>query len=423
MALFAALDAAQREQLSRVAADVSLAAGEYAAARGRRSRAVRGPRGPDRAHQARRRDRARARRASPGRRVRGGPDRARDGLPGGLPCGGAVARDADRAPRLPRSRGGGAGYRQGGRPARRAPDGRIARAAGARGAATSAGDRRGTSLGPVLRRAAALPGPQPGHVQVAHARYTGCRGRVGRSPAGRGGLAGDPHRRRQDGDTATAPPRGGAARPRHRGDGRRVRHRDRRRGAGGPGRRRLRSLGGPEDDRRRAGGARRPGRHLGPDRELSRLPARRVRGRAGEPRASAGAETRCRDPRHALDPADRRCDPRAASRRRRRPARADDHPRLRSRVAATVDRRVRPPRREGHLVRRSAQRGAERPRPRHPYRRCRQLGRAGRAVLLDPRTERDDRLPQRKPREEDVALSHRADRDAAEHPHHRSAPR
>ena len=34
MALFAALDAAQREQLSRVAADVSLAAGEYAAHEG-----------------------------------------------------------------------------------------------------------------------------------------------------------------------------------------------------------------------------------------------------------------------------------------------------------------------------------------------------------------------------------------------------
>ena len=83
--------------------------------------------------------------------------------------------------RLPRRRGRRPGRRQGGRPARGAPDGRVARAAGHRGrAAAPARDRRRASLGRVLHRAAALPRPQPGHVQVAHARRAGRGGRVGR---------------------------------------------------------------------------------------------------------------------------------------------------------------------------------------------------------------------------------------------------
>ena len=60
-----------------------------------------------------------------------------------------------------------------------------------------------------------------------------------------------------------------------------------------------------------------------------------------------------------------------------------------------VDRRVRPARREGHLVRRGAQRGGEHARPGRPHRRRGQLGRAGGAVLLHPRPERDDPLPRR----------------------------
>ena len=84
-----------------------------------------------------------------------------------------------------------------------------------------------------------------------------------------------------------------------------------------------------------------------------------------------------------------------APRRRRRPAGADDHPRLRRRVAAARDRGLRPARREGHLLRRGAQRGAEHARPRRPHRRRRQLGRAGGDVLLHPRAERDDPLPRR----------------------------
>ena len=58
-------------------------------------------------------------------------------------------------------------------------------------------------------------------------------------------------------------------------------------------------------DRDRAGGPWRPGRYVGSDRELPRLPGGRVRGRAGEPRAAAGAEARRRDSRDAVDYPDR----------------------------------------------------------------------------------------------------------------------
>ena len=86
---------------------------------------------------------------------------------------------------------------------------------------------------------------------------------------------------------------------------------------------------------------------------------------------------------------------------------ADDHPRLRRRVAAPGDRRIRPARRQGHLLRRGAQRGGEHARPRRAHRGRRQLGRAGGDVLLHPRAERDHPLPRRDAREEHVALPHR----------------
>ena len=215
------------------------------------------------------------------------------------------------------------------------PDRRIARPAGHRGrAAAAAGDRGRGSLGCLLHRAAALPRAQPGHVQVAHARRAG-RGRaVGRPVAGRGRLPGDPRRRRQDRGATAAAPRRRAAGTRHRAGRRRVRHGHRRRRPVRPGGGRVRSVGGPADDRDRARGARRPGRHLVADRELPRLPVRRLRRRAGEPRAAAGAEARRRDPRDPGDHADRRRDPSGAPRRRRRPAGPDDHPRLRRLVAA-----------------------------------------------------------------------------------------
>ena len=57
--------------------------------------------------------------------------------------------------------------------------------------------------------------------------------------------------------------------------------------------------------RHRARGARRPGRHVVPDRELPRLPERRLRRRARDPGARAGEAPRRRDPRDAGDHADR----------------------------------------------------------------------------------------------------------------------
>ena len=188
------------------------------------------------------------------------------------------------------------------------------------------------------------------------------------------------------------------------------RRRPRRAGRGG-----LRRVGGAADDRDRARGARRPGRHVVADRELPRLPVGRVRRRAREPRAPAGAEARRRDPRHPDDHPHRHRHARGAPRRRRRPPRARDHPRLRRRVAAARDRGLRPARREGRLVRRVAQRGAEHARPRRPHRGRRQLGRAGGDLLLDPRPERDDPLPRRRAGEEHVALPDRPARAAAEH--------
>ena len=87
------------------------------------------------------------------------------------------------------------------------------------------------------------------------------------------------------------------------------------------GRGRVRRLRGAPDDRGRARGARRAGGHFLPDRELPRVPVGRVRRRALEPRAPAGAQARRRDPGHAVDHAHRRRDPAGAPRRRRRPAR------------------------------------------------------------------------------------------------------
>ena len=127
----------------------------------------------------------------------------------------------------------------------------------------------------------------------------GRRGPLGRPAAGGRRPAGDPRHRRQDRRPAAAAQGRRAARARDRGGARGVRHGDRRRRPGGPGGGRVRRVGGPAHDRGRARGAGRPGRHVVADRELPRLPRRRVGRRAREPRAAAGAPARRRDPRHA----------------------------------------------------------------------------------------------------------------------------
>ena len=70
----------------------------------------------------------------------------------------------------------------------------------------------------------------------------------------------------------------------------------------------------------------------------------------------------------------------------------DDHPRVWCGVAAAFRRGVRSTRWEGCLLRSGAQRGAEHARPRRPRRRGRELVRAGGNVLREPRAERDDAL-------------------------------
>ena len=222
----------------------------------------------------------------------------------------------------------------------------------------------------------------------------------------------------QDRRPAAAPPRRRAARPRHGGACVRVRHRGHRRRAVGAGRGGVRRVGGAEHPGRRARGAGRPGGDIVPDRELPRLPLGRLRGRARQPGAAAGAPPRRRDPRHAHDHPHRRGLASGAPGRRRRPARADDHPRLRGVLAAARDRGLRPPGRQGRLLRRRPKRGAERPRARHPHHRRRQLGGAGGDVLLDPCPQRDHRLPRREPGEEHVALPRRPARHPPQHQRH-----
>ena len=206
---------------------------------------------------------------------------------------------------------------------------------------------------------------------------------LGRRPPGRGRPAGDPDRQRRQGRRpAAVAARRRAARDSDRAGVGGVRHRDRRRRAGGPRSRRVRSVGGPPDDRDRVRSARRPGRNVVADRELPRLPVGRLRRLSVEPGADASAAARRRDRRHAADHAHRSRGAPDPPRRRRRPPRAHDHPRVRRRLAKARGRRLRRARREGDLLRRRAQRGSEHPRPRHPPHRRRQLGRPGRDVLL-----------------------------------------
>ena len=127
----------------------------------------------------------------------------------------------------------------------------------------------------------------------------------------------------------------------------RVRHGHRRRRPGRNGRGRLRRVGGAADDRRRARG---PGGQAGTSSRIENylgFPSGVAGDEPRESRAPAGAKARGRDPGHEVDHGHR--SPRApgAPRRRRPPAGAHDHPRLRRRLAAAGDRRVRPTRRKG----------------------------------------------------------------------------
>ena len=169
--IFAALGPADRERLCRVAADIRLVAGEYAVHEGDeralfgvlegRIEAVRLVDGIERVVGERR----------PGRHLRGGADHAREpSSPWGFAppsrrasCGSSrtTTTRSQRRPRKSRSRS--AVWRATG-----------SAAGGLQGIAAEPAPPRaivvGQRLGRVVRGAATLPRPKPGHVQVAPAR-------------------------------------------------------------------------------------------------------------------------------------------------------------------------------------------------------------------------------------------------------------
>ena len=234
--------------------------------------------------------------------------------------------------------------------------------------------------------------------------------------ARRRGLARDPGRRRHHRGATGAAPGRRDARDRDRAGGGCLRRGDHRRRAGRARRGGLRRLGGAAHDRRRARGARRPGRDVVPHRELPRLPVGGLRRRAREPGAAAGAPARRRDPRHPLDHRDR-----PGGREvqldggdvLRRPL---DHPRLRRQLAAALDRRLR-----ASCSARAISYGAARSEAPNAHGLDVHIVGAGNSagqaalLLLDPRAQGDDPLPRRRPREEHVALPDRPARDPLQH--------
>ena len=216
--IFAALGAAERERLSRAAADISLVPGEYAAHEG-----------GERALFAVLEGRIEAVKLVDGiERVVG--ERRPGDIFGEVPITlgtvfpvGFRAAEQSRVMRVEAHdyhavAAVGARRRQG---SRQAGSHRIGGPGGLQGIAAEPPPPRAIVVGhrwdAVLRGAATLPRPQPDHVQVAHARCAG-RGRaVGRPVAGRRGLPGDPRRRRQDRGATAAPPGRRAAGPRDRG--------------------------------------------------------------------------------------------------------------------------------------------------------------------------------------------------------------
>ena len=233
-----------------------------------------------------------------------------------------------------------------------------------------------------VRRLAPVSGAQPDLVQLADARCAGVADALARTSPARTATARCCGSRTDEViDRPAGARRCQSPRPADQSAVERVRRRDRRRRAGRPCGGGLRRVGRAAHDRRRARGARRAGRHVVADRELSRLSERGLGRRACQPRAAAGAAARRGNPGHALGRAHRSRRRARCSRRRRRRARADPHSRHRRLMAAPRDRRLRSAHRQGRLLRRRAQRGELDAWARRPPRRRRKLGRPGGAVL------------------------------------------
>ena len=187
----------------------------------------------------------------------------------------------------------------------------------------------------------------------------------------------------------------------------RLRRRRRRRRPGGTRGRRLRRIGRAGHDRHRGHGARRPGRHLVQDRELSRLPDRHLRPGARRSRAGAGAEVRSAA-----------CDLAQCCRHRLRQSTLPDQARRRSDDLCPCNRRrhrrplpkagcaeLREVRRSGHPLRRHRHGGAALRRRRGDRCRRRQLGRPGRGVPVANGRPRPRPGARKRPRRHHVRLS------------------
>ena len=296
--LFASLTAADRERLSRACADVRLAAGEYAVHEGEERalfvvleghiEVVKVVDGIERVL---------------GERVPGAifgevPITLGTSFPSGFRAAEpsrVMHVDVTRVlrDRRCRARRGAAGRRACAGAHRRAPGRR-------RGAAEAPRAPRRAPLGRGLLRSAPLSRSQPDHVRMDHAgrerrsRRLGWRVAAGRrsprAPCGR------PDARPPDAARGRRAAR--APDERHRRGVRRGHRRRRARRSRCCG---VRGVRGPAHDRDRAGGARRPGWVVVADRELPRLPGRRLRRRAQQARAAAGTPARRGDPRHAHD--------------------------------------------------------------------------------------------------------------------------
>ena len=336
-------------------------------------------------------------------------------VPERLPRGGALARHADRGAAVLRARRGGARGRAGGRRAgaraHRRPAGRRRRAAAA--ARVSCSGTAGTRPAPSC---AAFSTATRSRSSGSTPDATDAAERWGGDLPADGDLPGPPRARRDDARAAAAARGRRAARPADARVRRRVRHGRHRRRAGRARRRRLRRVRGPAHDRDRAGGARaaRPGRRRGSRTTSASRPASR---------ATSSASARCS--RRAASA--RRSSSRARSRASTRHARASTSTAATSCAARTIILATgvtwrhlaidghRAADRQGHLLRRGAQRGGEHARARRPHHRRGQLGRAGGALLRQPRAHGHDRLPRRRAREEHVAVPRRPGPPEVEH--------
>ena len=252
---------AEREQLARVAADISSRRASTRRTEGSERALFVLLEGRIEAGQAGRRDRARPRRASSGRDLRRGSDRPRDRVPGGFRAAAEAARVMRIEPKDYHAVAAlEAGPREGDRPAR---GHRMGGLRGLQGLASEPPPPRAVVIGhrwdPACRELRRFLDRNQITFRWAPPDDAGCGGGVGWAASAKAIV-------RRSASSAARPScaHSTAGSPScsawHRGGRRGVRHGDRRRRSCGSRRGRVRSFGRAADDRDRARGARRPGR-------------------------------------------------------------------------------------------------------------------------------------------------------------------